>query len=164
MSTASLLAAYRFPEVSRSAQPQLTPSAFFDGGANTIYLVAPEHRQRLLAPLAVALLSSLFDHVAEHAAEGGPLTPTLRILMDEAANVSPLRDLPAHLSQAAGHGIRIATIWQSLGQMRQRYSQGAETILANSTAKVFMGPITDEATRTYVTSLLGDEQIESRSE
>src|SRR3954453_4099272 len=164
MSGGSLLAAYRFPEVLMTARPELTPESFFDGAPNTIYLVAPEHRQRLLAPLAVALLSSLFDHAAERAASGSAQAPTVRVLMDEAAHVAPVRDLPAHLSQAAAHGIRIATIWQSLGQMRQRYGQGADTILANSTAKLFMGPITDDGTRTYLTGLLGEEQVDTQSE
>ncbi|MDQ3740603.1 MAG: TraG/TraD/VirD4 family protein [Actinomycetota bacterium] len=79
--------------------------------------------------------------------------------MDEAANIAPLRDLPGHLSQAAGHGVRFATVWQSIAQMRARYREAADSILANSTAKLFMGPVTDETTRRYVTSLLGDELV-----
>jgi type IV secretion system protein VirD4 len=67
----------------------------------------------------------------------------LRVLLDEAANVAPLGDLGRMLSQAAGHGIRIATVWQSLAQIRERYGEGADTIIANSTAKLFLGPITD---------------------
>src|SRR5205807_8493854 len=47
--------------------------------------------------------------------------------------------------------------WQSLGQLRDRYRRDADTILANSTSKLFMGPITDDATRSYVIDLLGDE-------
>jgi type IV secretory pathway TraG/TraD family ATPase VirD4 len=105
----------------------------------------------------VALLSSLVHAAGESATATGPLRPTLRVLIDEAANVAPLRDLPRFLSQTAGHGIRIATIWQSLGQMRERYGAASDTILANSTAKLFMGPITDDATRRYVVDLLGDE-------
>jgi type IV secretory pathway TraG/TraD family ATPase VirD4 len=84
-------------------------------------------------------------------------------LVDGAATIAPLRDLPGHLSQAAGHGVRFATVWQSLAQMRQRYRDGADSILANSTAKLFMGPVTDETTRRYVTDLLGDELVTSRS-
>ncbi|MEI2702178.1 MAG: TraM recognition domain-containing protein [Baekduia sp.] len=67
--------------------------------------------------------------------------------MDEAANIAPLRELPRHLSQAAGHGIRIATVWQTIAQLEERYRTAADTILANSTTKIFMGPITDEPTQ-----------------
>jgi type IV secretion system protein VirD4 len=74
----------------------------------------------------------------------------LRLLLDEAANVAPLADLPRTMSQVAGHGIRVATVWQSLAQMQERYGRGADTIIANSTAKLYLGPITDAATREHV--------------
>jgi type IV secretion system protein VirD4 len=60
------------------------------------------------------------------------------------------------MSQVAGHGIRVATVWQSLAQMQERYGRGADTILANSTAKLYLGPITDAATRDHVTSALAE--------
>lgn len=47
--------------------------------------------------------------------------------------------------------------WQSLAQARERYDEAADSILANSTAKVFMGPITDNTNRSYVDQLLGQE-------
>jgi hypothetical protein len=39
MSAATLLRAYRYPRVTRTASDELTPSAFFSGAANTIYVV-----------------------------------------------------------------------------------------------------------------------------
>jgi type IV secretion system protein VirD4 len=161
MSAGSLLAAYRLPAVQRTAHRELDPEVFFDGKPNTLYLVASSRQQRLLAPLAVALISSLLHAAAEHANRATPLSPTLRVLLDETANIAPLRDLPAHLSQAAGHGIRIATIWQSLAQAHQRYGPSADEILANSTAKLYLGPVTDHTTRQHITGLLGDEPIQT---
>jgi len=163
MSAGSLLAAYRYPEVAASAHPELTAEALLDGQPNTLYIVASERHQRLLTPLVVSLLSSVLHHAAARANARGPLNPTLRVLIDEAANIAPLRDLPGHLSQAAGYGIRIATIWQSIAQIRERYGNAADSILANSTTKLFMGPITDEATRRYITTLLGDETSDTAS-
>lgn len=55
--------------------------------------------------------------------------------------------------------MRFATIWQSIAQIRERYGDSADSILANSTAKIFMGPITDDATRQHIASLLGDELV-----
>ncbi len=155
MSAGSVLAAYRFPPVLATATAGVSPKAFFDGAPNTLYLVANERDQRLLAPVIVALLSSLLHAAAER----GPLDPSLRVLVDEAANVAPLRDLPRFLSQAGGHGVRLATIWQSLGQMRERYGSASDTIIANSTAKLFMGPITDDATRRFLVDLLGEDHL-----
>ncbi len=155
MSAGSVLAAYRFPEVLRSAEEDLSAEMFVTGQPHTVYVVAPERHQRLLAPLIVGLLSSLLDESIESNHFVGSGTRRLRVLLDEAANIAPLTELPRLLSQAAGHGIRVATVWQSLAQMQDRYGRGAETILANSTSKLFMGPITDEATRSYVVELLG---------
>ena len=157
MSAGSVLNAYRFPEVLASAKSELTPELFLDGGPHTLYIVAGERHQRLLAPLIVCLLSSLIHSAIEGAAFADRRSPRLRVLIDEAANVAPIHDLPRVLSQAAGHGIRIATVWQSLAQLRDRYRQSADTVLANSTAKLFMGPIADHSTRSYVLDLLGDE-------
>jgi type IV secretory system conjugative DNA transfer VirD4/TraG family protein len=72
----------------------------------------------------------------------------LHLLFDETANSAPLADLPQQLSEAGSQEIRFATVWQSLGQMRDRYADAADAVLASSTAKVFMGPVTDDATRT----------------
>ncbi|HEX8084546.1 MAG TPA: type IV secretory system conjugative DNA transfer family protein [Solirubrobacteraceae bacterium] len=163
MSAGSVLAAYRYPEVLARSGRGVSASAFFDGAPNTLYIVAADRDQRLLAPLVVALISSLLHSAAERASSEGPLSPTLRVLV-EAANVAPVRELPRFLSQAAGHGVRIATIWQSLGQLQERYGGAADTILANSTSKLFMGPITDEATRRYLVDLLGDVRRERASE
>ena len=163
MSAGSLLAAYRFPEVAATARAELTPDALLDGKANTLYIVASERHQRLLTPLVVSIVSDVLHHVAERSNRGRPLDPTLRILVDEAANIAPLRDLPGHLSQAAGHGVRFATVWQSIAQMRARYRDSADSILANSTAKLFMGPVTDDVTRRYLTSLLGEELVTTTS-
>jgi type IV secretory pathway TraG/TraD family ATPase VirD4 len=80
------------------------------------------------------------------------------VLLDEAANIAPLRDLPAHLSQAAAHGVRIATVWQSYGQIRHRYGTAADGILANSDAKLFLGPIADGETRELLADLASEDQ------
>ncbi len=154
MSAGSVLAAYRYPEVMRCLGGELTAERFLESPEGTLFLVAAERHQALLAPLIVSIVSSLIHDATE---TGRFLAPDrrLRVLLDEAANIAPLHDLPRMLSQAAGHGIRIATIWQSLAQMRERHGHGADTILANSTAKLFMGAISDEPTRRYVDDLLG---------
>lgn len=153
MSAGSVLAAYRYPKVlEHAASADLTADALLDG-ANTLYVVSSERHQRLLEPILVALLSSLL-----HAAlERGRDARRLRVLLDEAANIAPLQDLPRLMSQAAGHGIRIATVWQSLAQMDERYGSGMHTILANSAAKLVMGSTTDEMTRQYLNGLLDED-------
>ncbi len=57
MSAVNLLRAYRYPQVSRHAYADITPAAFLDGHANTIYVVASENDQRVLRPAILALTS-----------------------------------------------------------------------------------------------------------
>jgi len=163
MSAGSLLAAYRYPEVARSEPEEFVVGDFLESGCETLFIVAGARHQRLLAPLVVGLLSSVLHEAAERARQGEVAKSTLRVLLDEAANIAPIRDLPAHLSQAAGHGVRVATVWQSMAQLRDRYRTAADSILANSTSKVFLGPVTDERTRRYVQELLGSVPVETRS-
>ena len=161
MSASNLLAAYRYPEVLATARPGFTPAQLLDGGASTLYITASSRHQRLLAPVIVALVSSVLEQAVETSrAQGAPLDPLLRVLLDETANCAPLQDLPAHLSQLAAHGVRIATVWQSLAQARDRYGEATDTIMAASTCKVFMGPVTDDTTRRYIDGLLGQRPVE----
>lgn len=162
MSAGSLLSAYRYPELDRGGV-EFTLEEFFRASRPTLYVVASARHQRLLAPLVVGLLSSILHEAADRMRCRKPLERTLRLLLDETANIAPLRDLPSHLSQAAGNGVRIATIWQSLAQVQERFPRGADGVLANSTTKVFMGPVTDERTRRYIQGLLGEEPVASRS-
>lgn len=163
MSAGSVLAAYRFPQVAETLGRSINATDLLDGN-NTLYIVASDRHQRLLTPLIVAMLSTVIDEAARRANDGHALNPTLRVLLDEAANIAPLRDLPALLSQAAGYGVRIATVWQSLGQMHDRYGHAADSILANSVTKLFMGPVTDEHTWSYLGGLLGDDETPTQSE
>ena len=155
MSAGSVLAAYRYPEVQRTDGFDFAPSQFLASAGDTLFLVAEDRHQQLVAPLLVALLATLI-HEAIETGTFRSGDRRLRLLLDEAANVAPLANLPRTMSQVAGHGIRVATVWQSLAQMQERYGRGAETILANSTAKLYLGPITDAATRDHVTGALAE--------
>jgi type IV secretory pathway TraG/TraD family ATPase VirD4 len=156
ISAGHLIQAYRYPEVIRTARPGFAAEEFLNGEANTLYLCASARHQRLLAPLIVAIVSAILERAKEHARSGNGCSPPLRVLLDETANIAPLADLPQQLSEAGSQGIRFATVWQSLGQLRDRYHDAADTVLAASTAKLFMGPVTDETTRRYLTGALGD--------
>jgi type IV secretion system protein VirD4 len=164
MSATALLRAYRFPQVqAHTERDDLTPKAFLNGEANTVYVIAPEHQQELLRPVIVALVSQLYVAAVEKAnagqAPGGGdrWDPPIRFLLDEAANIAPLRPLPNYLAQSLGLGIPFVTVWQDLSQLRERYGPDAGgSVLSNSSVKLFLGPISDASTLTYLDQLLGD--------
>lgn len=160
MSTAHLLHAYRFPEVLATATSGFTAAHLLDGGAGTLYLTSSSRHQKMLAPILVALVSSVLEAAIEKSRAGAPLDPLLRVLLDETANCAPLQTLPGHLSDVAAYGVRIATVWQSIAQMRDRYGDAKDTIMGSSTDKVFLGPITDKTTRDEIIDLLGNHEVD----
>ena len=86
------------------------------------------------------------------------------MLMDEAANIAPVRNLASWLSQCGDHGIMIATIWQSIAQIDQRYGRAArDAICAASTAQVFIPPLAEPTSAGYLTELLGEEPVANAS-
>ena len=144
MSALNLLRAYRYPQVAACAVGDLTPERFLDGNANTIYVVAAGHDQDALRPVILALVAAMYEAAIVKARRHGVLDPRLFILMDEAANIAPVRNLAPWLSQCGDHGIVIATIWQSIAQIDQRYGRAArDAICAASTAQVFIPPLAE---------------------
>src|SRR5918998_1139095 len=153
------LKAYGHPAVQRTAKREqgITPEGLFDGRANTVYLVAAREHQRLLAPLAVTMLSSLVYYATKYESQSGQrMSPPAPFALDETAQIAPLQELPQILSVSHEIGIRFVTVWHSLAQIRQRYgADAAAEILALSQAKIFLGSITDEGTRHELLRLLG---------
>jgi type IV secretion system protein VirD4 len=163
MSALNLLRAYRYPQVTAASTQELTPDGLLDGAANTAYVVAAGHDQEALRPVILALLTAAYE-AAIVRGRAAPLEPRLLIVLDEAANIAPVRNLAAWLSQCGDHGIVIATIWQSLAQIDQRYGRPArDAICAASTAQLFIPPLADPTTTGYVSELLGEEQAVSLS-
>jgi type IV secretion system protein VirD4 len=164
MSALNLLRAYRYPQVAERATQDLTPERFLDGHANTIYVVAAGHDQEALRPVILALLAAVYETAIVKARRHGALNPRLLILMDEAANIAPVRNLSSWLSQCGDHGIVIATIWQAIAQIDQRYGRAArDAICAASTAQVFIPPLADPTSTGYLTELLGEEPVANAS-
>jgi type IV secretion system protein VirD4 len=164
MSALNLLRAYRYPQVAACARSDLTPERFLDGKANTIYVVAAGHDQEALRPVILALVASVYEAAIVKAREHGPLDPRLFVLMDEAANIAPVRNLAPWLSQCGDHGIVIATIWQSIAQIDQRYGRAArDAICAASTAQVFLPPLVEPTSAGYLSELLGEEPVANAS-
>jgi type IV secretory pathway TraG/TraD family ATPase VirD4 len=94
----------------------------------------------------------------------GALEPRLFILLDEGPSIAPVRNLAPWVSQCGDHGIVIATIWQSIAQIDQRYGQFArDAICAASTAQVFIPPLAEPSSAGHLIELLGEEAVANAS-
>jgi type IV secretion system protein VirD4 len=129
----------------------------FLGSNATLYLVAPAHEQARLRPLFEAVIQTVLRAATtRHASTGKPLEPELLVMLEEAANIAPLRDLATHVSTGAGQGIVFATIWQDLAQLTTLYGAAARTIINNHTARLFLSGNADLDTLTTLSQTIGD--------
>jgi len=129
-------------------------------GDGTLYLVAPTHAQDRLRPLFEALVMSVVREAQNRAQAGRPCDPGLLLLLDEAGNVAPLRDLPSIASTGRGQGIQVVSVWQDLAQLTDRYGRLASTVVNNHRGKLALSGITDLGTLDYLSKLLGEQDVD----
>jgi type IV secretion system protein VirD4 len=157
----TVLTAYEDPVVADSAGScDISPEVLLDGSSRTLYVVSPSHEQRRLRPLFETLLQTVINYAFEYSSKTGkPLDPPLLVVLDEAANIAPLRDLDALASTAASHGIQLVSVFQDLAQISTRYGERAQTVVNNHRAKIVLSGISDTQTLEYASRLLGDEEV-----
>lgn len=133
-------------------------------GDNTLYVVATAHEQARLRPVLTTLVQQSIRRAYDTAAANrGRLAHPCLVLLDEAGNTAPLRDLPTYASTARSHAITLVTIWQDLAQIKATYADRAQTVLNNHRAKLFGAGIADADTLEYVSRLIGDQARTERN-
>lgn len=155
------LAAYADPGVLATADTcEISADRLLDGGSHTLYLCAPAHEQQRLRSLFATLVRQAVSAVFERASrDGAPLDPSLLVVLDEAANIAPLRDLDTLASTAAGQGIQLVSVFQDLAQVRERWGTRAGSIVNNHRARIIGAGIADPDTLDYVARVLGDAEV-----
>lgn len=164
--TETVLAAFADPAVLASAAvSDLRAERLLDGGRHTAYLCAPAHEQRRLQPLFATLVQEVVAAAYERATQTGkPLDPPLLLVLDECANIAPLRELATLASTGAGQGIQLVSVFQDMAQINAVYGRDrAPTIVSNHRAKVILSGVADAQTLDYVGRLLGDEEVQQVS-
>jgi type IV secretion system protein VirD4 len=153
-------AAAPFPRPGPAADPGDVDPAALLLGANTLYLCAPAHDQRRLRGLFSALVKQVLEAAFERSARlHRPLSPPLLVVLDEAANITPLAELDGLAATCAGHGVQLVTVWQDLSQVTARYGDRAATVINNHRAKIFLSGTSDPRTLDHASHLVGDEEL-----
>ena len=159
LTASSVLGAYRSSAALASTDPPYLDAGAFCAGANTLYVCAAGRRQRLMAPLVVGLLTELRDAAYRQAGHGPPLLAAL----DEVANIAPIPDLPAMVSEGGGQGLVTLACLQDLSQARARWGQEAASFLSLFGTTVVLGGIADMATLEALSALGGEVEVASRT-
>jgi type IV secretion system protein VirD4 len=164
--TAGVLAAYNADATRRNAShPNFDPDQFVRG-ADTLYITAPAHKQALCAPLVVGLLEQIrhatYRHAPRMIAAG---RPPVYMCLDEVANIAPIHDLPALVSEAGGQRLHVMVCLQDLSQARKRWGEGtADGFLSLFQSKAILDGVADPRTLEAISLCLGEYDREVISE
>ena len=160
-STASgVLAAYRSEAALASTELPPLDADEFCRGPNTMYLCSAGRRQNQFAPLVVAAIGDVRDATYERERAGERLPPTL-LALDEVANIAPIPDLPAMLSEGAGQGLLVLACLQDLSQARARWGSAADGFLTLFGTTVVFPGIADVGTLRDLSALAGEHEVAS---
>jgi type IV secretory pathway TraG/TraD family ATPase VirD4 len=135
-------------------------AAGFATSTDTLYLLSKDG-----AGAAAPLVAALTDRVMRagvRAAErrGGRLDPPLTVVLDEAANVCRIADLPDLYSHLGSRGIVPVTILQSYRQgVRVWGEPGMDALWSASTVKLIGAGIDDARLAEDISRLVGDHDI-----
>ena len=162
----TVLAPFADPGVAAATAWSDVDVASLVAGAGTLYLCGPSHEQFRVQGLFAGLVASVVAAAIDAAhRRGRPLDPPLLVVLDEAANIAPVRDLDTLASTAAGLGIQLVTVCQDLAQLATRYGQDrARTIANNHRAKLLLSGVSDLATLDLVSGLAGEAAVREQSE
>ena len=155
--TAGTLAAYNANATRRAAaDPNFDPH-HFARSTDTVYITAPAHKQSLAAPLVVGLLEQIRHATYQHATNDKPSTPPVYLCLDEVANIAPIHDLPALISEAGGQHLHILACLQDLSQARTRWgTDAADGFLSLFQTKLILNGIADTRTLENISTTLGE--------
>ena len=153
--TAGVLAAYNADATrATAANPNFDP-AHFAASTDTIYITAPEHKQSLCAPLIVGLLEQIRHAVYSQAQHQVGLR--MLWLLDEVANIAPIHDLPALVSQAGGQNLQVMVGLQDLSQARTRWGEAAaDGFMSLFQTRLALNGIADSRTLESISLALGE--------
>lgn len=139
---------------------------FVAGGTDTLYLLSEGGAGVNTAPLVTAFASAVVSCARRRSQTrpGGRLDPPLTLVLDEAANVAPLPDLPMLMADGGGRGMTTWTFVQSFAQLRARWGRdGADTIWGASSIKILLGGCTEADDLERISRVVGDRRVRRRS-
>jgi type IV secretion system protein VirD4 len=156
---AGALAAYRSAAAIDAADRPNCDAAALVESADTVFVCASSRQQALVAPLVVGFLEEI--RAATYAR--GPGRPPVVLALDEVANVAPIPDLPALVSEGGGQGLVTLACLQDLSQARVRWGAAAEGFLSLFGTTVVLPGIGDLRTLEAVSVLCGETDVPTLS-
>lgn len=156
----TVLAAWWDPRVLDLARPELTPERLL-ANRGSLFLVAPAHDQERLRSVFAGIVSQMTRAVYDHRARTGRrLEPGLLVVLDEAAHIAPVRNLPELAATGPEPGIQLVSVFHDTAQITAAYGRRAATVIANHRARLYLPGIGDPDTLHQLSRSLGDTRLE----
>ncbi len=140
--------------------PELDPWTVLDHTPSTLYLLSKEGAGTA-APVVAAIVDRLLDTAERNAqARGGRLDPPVVAVLDEAANICPIRELPQLYSHYGSRGIQVLTMLQSYQQGVGVWgNQGMDALWSAATIKLVGAGVDDQPFLARLSGLIGDHDV-----
>ncbi len=138
--------------------------ADFVTSRDSLYLLSKDGGGGASALIAACADSVMRAATAQAERAGGRLDPPMLAILDEAANVCKISDLPDLYSHLGSRGIIPITILQSYRQGQKVWGDaGMDAMWSASTIKVIGSGIDDPDFADKLSRLIGDHDVETRS-
>lgn len=143
--------------------PQFDPIKFVSS-SDTVYALSMEGADSA-APLTTALVGQILDAaVAESAKHGGRLPIPLLAVLDEAANICKLPELPSQYSHFGGRGIIPLTFLQSRKQGERVWGPGPMAEMLDQSVQIYGGNVADTGYLGDLSKLIGSHDVATITE
>ncbi|MBN3933027.1 TraM recognition domain-containing protein [Streptomyces verrucosisporus] len=143
--------------------PEFRPADFITS-ADTLYLLSKDGGGGASALIAACADSVMRAATAQAERVGGRLDPPMLAILDEAANVCKISDLPDLYSHLGSRGIIPITILQSYRQGQKVWGDaGMDALWSASTIKVIGSGIDDPDFADKLSRLIGDHDVPTTS-
>jgi len=140
--------------------PEFSPTTFA-ASTDTLYALSMEGPESASA-LTTALIGQVFDAASRLAATlpGRRLGTPLTVVLDEAANVCKLAELPNLYSHFGSRGIVVMTILQSAVQGYEVWGEnGLRKLWSAANLKIYGGGVSDEPWLRELSNLIGVHDV-----
>ncbi|MFJ8774592.1 type IV secretory system conjugative DNA transfer family protein [Streptomyces microflavus] len=143
--------------------PEFRPAEFVTS-TDTLFLLSKDGGGGASALIAACADSVMRAATAQAERAGGRLDPPMLAILDEAANVCKISDLPDLYSHLGSRGIIPVTILQSYRQGQRVWGdQGMDALWSASTVKVIGAGIDDPDFADKLSRMIGDHDVETTS-
>lgn len=127
-----------------------------------LFILMPDN-DRTFSPIINSIVTVILRQLYKTAASlGGSLSSPAYLILEEMANIGNIPSIEMMLGTMRSRRIYPMLIWQSLPQLKNRYSSYWEDILSMCDTHLYLG-INDDFTANYCSSSLGDTTIKIQS-